>query len=75
MVRHAKASTVDGRRVAPPTGCGSTVTDDGVGLRPDGRRSGLVNLAERAGQLGGALRRRPRPAGDGTRLVWDVPLG
>ena len=52
-----------------------TVTDDGVGLRPDGRRSGLLNLAERAGQLGGRFDAGRGPAGDGTRLVWDVPLG
>ena len=37
------------------------------------RRSGLANLAERAGQLGGTL--QVGPAGDrGTELRWQVPL-
>ncbi|SEL51525.1 GAF domain-containing protein [Streptacidiphilus jiangxiensis] len=50
-----------------------TVTDNGVGLPEGGRRSGLVNLAERAAKNGGTLETET-PAGGGTRLVWRVPV-
>ncbi|KJY26991.1 GAF domain-containing protein, partial [Streptomyces sp. NRRL S-495] len=50
-----------------------TVTDDGVGLPEDGRRSGLANLAERAAALGGMFSAGNRAEG-GTELVWRVPL-
>jgi signal transduction histidine kinase len=53
-----------------------TVTDNGAGLPPDGRRSGLRNLADRAAELGGELRLSPaEPAAQrpGTRLEWRVP--
>jgi signal transduction histidine kinase len=50
-----------------------SVTDDGVGISPSGRRSGLRNLARRAAALGGTLRVEDR-SGGGTRLVWRVPL-
>nr|WP_236654363.1 GAF domain-containing protein [Streptacidiphilus anmyonensis] len=49
------------------------VTDNGVGLPEGGRRSGLVNLAERAAKHGGTLD-TGTPTGGGTRLVWRVPL-
>lgn len=48
------------------------VTDDGVGLPGSGRRSGLVNLAERARRLGGSF--RTRTEGTGTSLRWQVPV-
>jgi signal transduction histidine kinase len=54
------------------------VTDNGTGLPPDGRRSGLRNLANRAEKLGGELRLSPADPGapsPGTRLEWRVPLG
>ena len=53
------------------------VTDDGNGIPADvRRRSGLANLAERAGRLGGRLRVSPadEAAGTGTLLEWRVPL-
>ena len=53
-----------------------TVTDDGTGIPPEGRRSGLRNLADRAAQLGGELRLgpvEPAAARPGTRLEWRVP--
>ncbi|CAL9668483.1 GAF domain-containing protein [Streptomyces sp. enrichment culture] len=71
--RHARADRVavaletDGREVR------LTVTDNGVGVPSGGRRSGLRNLAERAGQLGGELR-LTSPADGGTSLVWCVPV-
>lgn len=50
-----------------------TVTDDGVGITPSGRRSGLRNLEQRAATLGGALQVEAANGG-GTRLIWRVPL-
>ncbi|MGW2565959.1 sensor histidine kinase [Streptomyces sp. NPDC001537] len=50
-----------------------TVTDNGGGIPPGGRRSGLGNMAERAEQWGGALELDGGSTG-GTVLVWHVPL-
>jgi signal transduction histidine kinase len=49
------------------------VTDNGVGITPGGRRSGLRNLEHRAAALGGSMVTRPAEGG-GTELVWRVPL-
>ncbi|WP_129843591.1 GAF domain-containing protein [Streptomyces sp. RFCAC02] len=73
IARHARAGhadvvlETDGRTVR------LTVADDGVGIPPGGRRSGLANMAERARKLGGDLE-RSTPEGGGTRLVWQVPV-
>lgn len=73
IARHARADraqvvlTTDGREVC------LTVSDNGVGIAPDGRRSGLRNMAERAAELGGSLE-LARPDGGGTTLSWRVPL-
>ncbi|MCZ4094748.1 GAF domain-containing protein [Streptomyces sp. So13.3] len=56
------------------TGVRLTVTDDGVGIPEDGRRSGLSNLARRAEALGGSSRFGPGPDGVGTTVVWEAPL-
>ncbi len=73
VCRHAKASSVavqvsvrDGELVL-------RVDDDGVGLAPGGRRSGLANLESRADQLGGELV-IGSSRGQGTRMTWRVPL-
>ncbi len=53
-----------------------TVTDNGTGIPPGPRRSGLRNLADRAAELGGELRLDPaEPAAPrpGTKLEWRVP--
>jgi len=53
------------------------VTDNGTGIPPGGRRSGLHNLAGRAEKLGGELQLGPADPDEpapGTRLVWRVPL-
>ncbi|MGC9495821.1 GAF domain-containing protein [Streptomyces sp. WG7] len=73
VARHARADRV---AVALETDGGEvrlTVSDNGVGIPPEGRRSGLRNMAERAGQLGGELR-LTRPADGGTTLVWRAPV-
>ncbi|WP_328936328.1 GAF domain-containing protein [Streptomyces tauricus] len=74
IARHARATRAavvletDGREVR------LTVSDNGVGIPPEGRRSGLRNMAERAEQLGGELR-LSSPDGGGTTLVWWAPVG
>ncbi|MEU3795260.1 GAF domain-containing sensor histidine kinase [Streptomyces fructofermentans] len=73
VARHARADRVvvaletDGREVR------LAVTDNGVGIPADGRRSGLSNMAERAQQLGGEME-LSSPASGGTALVWRVPV-
>jgi signal transduction histidine kinase len=66
--RHAAASRVD-----VTVECGSglllRVRDNGKGLGPSTRRSGLANLADRAAGLGGELRIGPAESG-GTELEW-----
>jgi signal transduction histidine kinase len=73
VARHAAAGRtdvaleMDGREIRV------TVSDDGVGIPPDGRRSGLRNMAERAEQLGGALELGNGPT-RGAVLVWRAPV-
>jgi signal transduction histidine kinase len=70
--RHARADRVD---VTVDAGQDLVlqVRDNGVGMKAAKRRSGLANLAERAGLLGGTLR-TGSPDGGGTELEWRVPL-
>jgi signal transduction histidine kinase len=49
------------------------VRDNGVGMKLAGHRSGLDNLTERAGVLGGTLATQSADGG-GTELEWRVPL-
>ncbi|MFF4541883.1 GAF domain-containing protein [Streptomyces aureus] len=73
VARHAHAGradvvlTTDGREVR------LKVSDDGRGISPDGRRSGLRNMAERAEQLGGLLELGTSRSG-GALVCWHVPL-
>ncbi|MGK5630263.1 GAF domain-containing sensor histidine kinase [Streptomyces sp. URMC 123] len=80
--RHARASrievTVDATVTLPDgrEGVRLTVADDGVGIPPGGRRSGLRNLAKRAEALGGSSGHGGGLGedGSGTTLVWEAPL-
>jgi signal transduction histidine kinase len=72
VARHASASHAE-LAVAVGEQVKLTVTDDGIGITPGGRRSGLRNLEDRAIGLGGALAAEP-VRGGGTELVWQVPL-
>jgi signal transduction histidine kinase len=72
VAKHASASRVDVSVEAGPD-LVLTVRDDGVGLPETGRRSGLGNLADRAGELGGTFRAAAAEGG-GTGLEWRVPL-
>jgi signal transduction histidine kinase len=50
-----------------------TVSDDGVGLGPSARRSGLSNLRQRAERRGGHLELE-RSSDGGLLLRWTIPL-
>ncbi|HEY8455612.1 MAG TPA: GAF domain-containing sensor histidine kinase [Actinopolymorphaceae bacterium] len=73
VARHAKAGRVDVSVQATAEDITLTVADNGVGMSPNGRRSGLLNVSERAEKLGGTLELDSAP-GKGTRLIWRVPL-
>lgn len=73
IARHARASRADVVLETDGRDVRVTVSDNGVGVPADGRRSGLRNMAERAEQLGGELELDSSPDG-GTTLVWRVPV-
>ncbi|MFG3475819.1 GAF domain-containing protein [Streptomyces chengbuensis] len=73
VARHARASRAEVTVATRADRMSVTVTDDGIGITPHGRRSGLRNMAERAERLSGELVATRGIAG-GTRLVWSVPL-
>ncbi|MDQ0913432.1 signal transduction histidine kinase [Streptomyces canus] len=74
IARHAQADRVDLALECDGRQLRLTVADNGVGIPADGRRSGLLNMAERAEQLGGEMELSSPPDG-GTTLVWRVPVG
>ncbi|MEV5933462.1 GAF domain-containing sensor histidine kinase [Streptomyces sp. NPDC052079] len=74
IARHAHADRADVVLETDGRDVRLTVADNGVGIPAGGRRSGLRNMAERAGQLGGTFDITGSPGG-GTTLVWRVPLG
>lgn len=51
-----------------------TVGDDGIGIPPDVRQSGLRNLRDRADGAGGTFAVTPR-VGGGTQLDWAARVG
>ncbi|MCB5169877.1 GAF domain-containing sensor histidine kinase [Streptomyces bambusae] len=71
--RHAHATRVAVALQAASGEVVLTVSDDGVGIPPQGRRSGLANLDERARSVGGAFELESPDTG-GTRLTWRAPL-
>ncbi|MHC3472697.1 GAF domain-containing sensor histidine kinase [Streptomyces sp. 7R007] len=74
IARHAGADRADVALETDGREVRLTVADNGRGITPGGRRSGLRNMTERAEQLGGSLQ-VDCPPGGGTTLVWRVPLG
>ena len=79
VARHAAASRVDVTVDVEPGGTLTVlVIDNGTGVPPKARRSGLRNLADRAAKLGGELLLEsadPAAKPSGTRLEWRVPAG
>jgi len=73
IARHAQATAADIRLTVKSSEVIVIITDDGIGIREGGRRSGLANIAARAKKLNGELI-LDKPAPGGTRLVWRVPL-
>src|SRR5450755_5098939 len=74
IARHAHASRADVSVVVDDEWTTLTVSDNGVGIPEDGRRSGLANLGARAKSLGGTFVAQSVPEG-GAELVWRVPVG
>ncbi|HEY7271928.1 MAG TPA: GAF domain-containing protein [Actinoplanes sp.] len=71
--RHAAARAV---RVSVRAAAGEVVLqveDDGVGIDASLARGGLVNMGERAHDLGGTFEVGPGPDG-GTVVIWRVPI-
>ncbi|WP_185107631.1 GAF domain-containing protein [Nonomuraea rubra] len=73
VVRHSHATRAEVSIAVADRRLNLTVSDNGVGLGEGGRRSGLRNIEERAGRLGGTAELESQEGG-GTRLNWHVPL-
>ncbi|WP_420000188.1 GAF domain-containing protein [Streptomyces boninensis] len=73
VARHAAATRAEVTLTTENGKLTLAVTDDGRGIPPTGRRSGLRNLDERARSLGGTLTLTTPPTG-GTCLEWCVPV-
>ena len=75
VVRHAHASSVNIHLQLTGDDVVLTVTDDGVGVFPGGRRSGTENIAQRAAALGGSCTIEPvRADGSGTKVTWRASI-
>jgi signal transduction histidine kinase len=74
VARHASASAVELSIHATTARLTVTVSDDGVGVGDDDRRSGLENLRERAESRHGSMAVAEVPDLGGTTLVWTVPI-
>lgn len=71
-VRHSKADRISLEVIVSHRDVEVVVQDDGIGIPPNGRRSGLRNLAERAAAHGGTL--DIESARGATAVRWAVPL-
>ncbi|HET9841539.1 MAG TPA: GAF domain-containing protein, partial [Nocardioides sp.] len=74
VARHASASAVVLSIHATTARLTVTISDDGVGVRESGRRSGLDNMRERAERRNGSMVIAEVPDLGGTTLVWTVPI-
>ncbi|MFC4783416.1 GAF domain-containing sensor histidine kinase [Nocardioides sp. MAHUQ-72] len=73
VVRHARAGSAAVALHVADNELRLVVEDDGVGLGHEVAESGLRNVRDRAGDLGGELEVRPHEP-RGTVLEWRVPL-
>ena len=74
VVKYASASRVRVSVIADEASVRVVVEDDGIGGADPARGSGLRGLADRVATLGGRFGWRV-PAGHGTRLAAEIPLG
>jgi signal transduction histidine kinase len=75
VAKHARAERVEVLVAVVDDSLLLQVTDDGIGVPNElNRRSGLLNLAERAVRYGGTCTLTAAPQG-GSVLTWRVPLG
>jgi signal transduction histidine kinase len=72
VARHANAGQVD-VQVRAARDLTLVIADDGRGMGDTTRRSGLANLEDRAGQVGGTMQLESA-ADKGTTLTWRAPL-
>jgi signal transduction histidine kinase len=72
--RHADATAISVTVTVDAADITLCVQDNGIGLPAEGRRSGLANLARRAGDLGGSFDAHSSTNGPGTTVTWRVPL-
>ncbi len=80
--RHAAAGSATVRLTAARGELALELVDDGVGMGPTARRSGLANLERRAAELGGSFGltspvgpvSEDEPGCRGTSLLWTIPL-
>ena len=71
VARHAEATAVNVRVRVADGRVVVEVVDNGRGMQPSERSSGLANMARRAERHNGTLQMSAAEGG-GTRLVWDV---
>jgi len=74
VARHAHATSARVSLHAADGQVSLIVEDDGLGIDPALARGGLVNMGERAHDLGGTFEVGPRGADAGTVLIWRVPI-
>ncbi|MEU4419230.1 GAF domain-containing sensor histidine kinase [Actinoplanes sp. NPDC024001] len=74
IARHAQASQARVSVHATNTNVTLRIEDDGIGLDPSLARGGVVNMSDRADDLGGTFETGTGPNGRGTILTWRVPL-
>jgi signal transduction histidine kinase len=75
VARHSQAI---GARISLRVAGGEVVLcveDDGIGFDPSRARGGVVNMGERAHDLGGSFEIGAAREGTGTMLTWRVPIG
>jgi signal transduction histidine kinase len=73
ITRHAQAGSAEVSVVVGKREVALSVSDDGIGMPEGGRRSGLLNLAERAADLNGTFIARARESG-GTEVIWTAQI-
>ncbi|GIM88317.1 GAF domain-containing sensor histidine kinase [Paractinoplanes toevensis] len=74
VARHARATSVRVTVHATGDEVVLRIEDDGVGADPAQARGGIVNMIDRAGDLGGEFEIGSGPGGRGTVATWRAPV-